>query len=149
MELEKASKYSWRKGCDKRRWSDHRKLWGVVKGRAKLLTAADSADDIASYTEAATALDIEYRMKPSAYFNKYLKPKGSKVAAESDSSSGQAAAGQAAAGCVRPKRRRQQVQEEGEEAAGEEEQQPPRGKAKNGGRAGRAGQRSRGRTHIR
>ncbi len=143
MELEKASEYSWRKGCDKRRWSDHRKLWRVVKGKAKLLTAADSADDIASYTEAATALDIEFRMKPSAYFNKYLKPKGNKVAAQSDSSSGQAAAG--AARRVRPKRRRQQAQEkgEGEAAAGEEEQQPPQ--AKNGGRAGRAGRRSRGR----
>jgi hypothetical protein len=150
IELEKVGS-SWRKGCDKRRWSDHRMLWGVVKGRAKQLTAAHSADDIASYADAAAALDLEYKMKPSAYFTKYLKKKGTKVAAESDSSSGLAAAGQAAAAAGaarpgRPKRRRQQVQGEGEEgAAGEaQEQQPPRARARAGSRAGRANQRSRG-----
>jgi hypothetical protein len=97
LELEKARDFSWRKGCDKRRWSDYRMLWGVVKGRAKELTAAASADDVASYADAATALDLQYKIKPSAYFTQFLKKKGSK-AAVSDSSSGQAAAGQAAAG---------------------------------------------------
>jgi hypothetical protein len=114
IELEKAGS-SWRKGCDKRRWSEHRMLCGVVKGRAKQLSAAHNADDVASYADAAAALDLEYKMKPSAYFTKYLKKKGNKAAAESDSSSGQAAAAQAAAaaGAAGRRHKRQQVQGKG------------------------------------
>jgi hypothetical protein len=139
IELEKAGS-SWRKGCDKRRWSDHRMLWGVVKGRAKQLTAAHNADDVASYADAAAALDLQHMMKPSAYFSKYLKKKGSKAAAESDSSSGQAAA---AAGAAGRRHKRQQVQGKGEETEGEEEQQqPPRGRAGVGSRPARASKRS-------
>ena len=144
IELEKAGS-SWRKGCDKRRWSDHRMLWGVVKGRAKQLTAAHNADDVASYADAAAALDLQHKMKPSAYFSKYLKKKGSKAAAESDSSSGQAAAAQAAAAAAAGRRhKRQQVQGEGEATEGEEEEPPPpRGRAGVGSRPARACKRSR------
>jgi hypothetical protein len=142
IELEKAGS-SWRKGCDKRRWSDHRMLWGAVKGRAKQLTAAHNADDVASYADAAAALDLEHKMKPSAYFSKYLKKKGSKAAAESDSRSGQAAAAQAAAaaGAAGRRHKRQQVQGEGEKTEGEEEQQPLREGAGVGSRPARASKR--------
>jgi hypothetical protein len=118
---------------------------GVVEGRAKQLTAAHNADDVASHEDAAAALDLEYKMKPSTYFNKYMKKKGSKAAAKSDSSSGQAAAAQAVAAAAAGRRhKRQQVQGEGEATEGEEEEQPPpRGRAGVGSRPARACKRSR------
>jgi hypothetical protein len=143
LQLEKARDFSWRKGYDKHRWSDYRMLWSVVKGRAKQLTAAASADDVASYADAAAALDLQYNLnllsEISAYFTQYLKKKGSK-AAVSDSSSGQAAAGQAAAGRSSRKRLAQQLVEqqgEVEEAEEEVEDKEPSRQARGRGKGGK------------
>ena len=90
LQLEKARDFSWRKGYDKRRWSDYRMLWGAVCSRAKDLTAAGSAADITNYADAAAALDLQHKMKPCTYFTQFLKKRGSRVAANGDSSSGEA-----------------------------------------------------------
>jgi hypothetical protein len=137
LQLEKARDFSWRKGYDKRRWSDYRMLWSVVKGRAKQLTAAASADDVASYADAAAALDLQYNLRPSAYFTQYLKKKGSK-AAVSDSSSGQAAAGRSSRKRLAQQLVEQQgeVEEVEEEVEDKEPSRQARGRGKGGKRKG-------------
>jgi hypothetical protein len=141
LQLEKARDFSWRKGYDKHRWSDYRMLWSVVKGRAKQLTAAASADDVASYADAAAALDLQYNLnllsEISAYFTQYLKKKGSK-AAVSDSSSGQAAAGRSSRKGLAQQLVEQQgeVEEAEEEVEDKEPSRQARGRGKGGKRKG-------------
>jgi hypothetical protein len=53
--------------------------------------------DIASYAEAAAALDAEFKMKPCSFFTQLLKARGS-TAVGSNTSSGQAAGSSGQAG---------------------------------------------------
>jgi hypothetical protein len=131
LELENARDFSWRKGCDKRRWSDYRMLWGAVASKAQQLTAQGSTADITSYAQAAAALDYEHKMKPCSYFTQYLKRRG-KAAIES-SSSGQPAGGHSAS--------KRGAQQPPGDAGDEGEQQQQHQRKGRGGNAGKQGKR--------
>lgn len=89
-QLDKASNYTWCKGCKRQRWSDYRMLWSAVTSKTNQLTADGTTADNAIYADAAEALDLQHQMQPCTYSTKYLKRKGSKVAAETESSLGEA-----------------------------------------------------------
>jgi hypothetical protein len=134
LELENAREFSWRKGCDKRRWSDYRMLWGAVASKAQQLTAQGSTADITSYAQAAAALDHEHKMKPCSYFAQYLKKRGK---AETErSSSGQAAGGRSA----RKRGAQQQPGDRGDEGVQQQQQQQQKRKGR-WGTAGKQGKR--------
>lgn len=134
LELETSGQTSWRKGCDKRRWSDYRKLWKVVTAKAQQMTSAAGMRDVATYAAAAAAIDAECGTQPCSYFNLHLKRRG---AAGSSSSSQAAEASEGSGGGEQaqqsdqgerdqPRRTRRQVQEEQDEEEEEPQQQQPR-----------------------